>query len=106
MKISLKLIFVLSLLPLSASIHTNLPPSYTQASLLHIKAGFSINSVALVDDAASLGINTAFSYGTPFTPSDQVGAEMQAKGMHEIDAGIASDLFYYECHRTHTAAPP
>ena len=72
----------------------------------HMKAGFSINTVAAVDNAASLGINTAIIYGTPYTPADPVGAEMLAKGMHEVDGGIASELFYYECHRTHTVALP
>ena len=59
-----------------------------------------------MDSAASLGVNTVIRYGTPFTPSDPVGAEMLSKGMHEIDASLASQLFYYECHRTHTVAPP
>ena len=68
--------------------------------------GFSIDSVARVDSAAQLGVNTVMRYGTAFTPSDAVGAEMLAKGMHEIDAGFASELFYYECHRTHTVVPP
>lgn len=85
---------------------TNFPTSIQQVSLNHITAGFSIDSVARVDNAASLGVNTAFIYGTPFTPSDPTGAEMQAKGVHEVDAGLASQLFYYECHRTHTVAPP
>ena len=59
-----------------------------------------------MDNAASLGVNTTIIYGKPFTPSDLVGAELQAKGMHEIDASISSELYYYECHRTHTVAPP
>lgn len=74
--------------------------------LNHITAGFSIDSIARVDNAARLGVNTAIRYGTAFTPADPVGAEMLSKGMHEIDAGFASQLFYYECHRTHTIAPP
>src|SRR5579864_7788373 len=103
-KVLLKLCFSLSLLLLNTSINSH--TTYAQASPVRITAGFSINTVADVDNAASLGINTAFIYGTPFTPSDPVGAEMQAKGMREVDAGVASDLFYYECHRTHTVAPP
>ncbi len=74
--------------------------------LTHETLGFSVDSVARVDNAASLGVTTAVAYGTPFTPSDPVGAEMLAKGMHEVDAGLASQLFYYECHRTHTVALP
>jgi hypothetical protein len=103
-KVLFKLCFVLSLLQLNPSIYSH--PLYGQASPVRIKAGFSINTVASVDNAASLGINTAIMYGTPFKPADPVGAEMQARGMHEIDGGVASDLFYYECHRTHTVAPP
>lgn len=72
----------------------------------HMKAGFSINSVAAVDNAVALGINTAIIYGTPHTTADPVGAEMLAKGMREVDGGFASDLYYYECHRTHTVALP
>lgn len=72
----------------------------------HMQAGFSINSVAAVDNAVALGVNTAFIYGTVYTPADPVGAEMLAKGMHEVDAGLASELYYYECHRTHTVALP
>src|SRR6266516_5159957 len=101
--------FLLSMLLVSglvSDVHSSAQSVSNTVSLNHITAGFSIDSVARVDNAASLGVNTAIIYGKPFTPSDPVGAEMQAKGMHEIDAGISSELFYYECHRTHTVAPP
>lgn len=78
----------------------------TQVSLHHATIGFAINSVARVNNAVKLGVNTAIEYGTAFTPSSAVGAAMLTKGMHEIDASLASNLFYYECHRTHTVAPP
>ena len=104
MKAVVKIVFFLGLLHLGAII--NPLPHAAAVSLHHAKVGFSIDSVARVDSAASLGINVAINYGTPFTPSDPVGAEMQARGMREVDAGIASDMFYYECHRTHTVAPP
>ncbi len=84
-------------------------PTHTYSKVNILKSatiGFSIDSVARVDNAAGLGVNTVMRYGTAFTPSDPVGAEMLAKGMHEIDAGFASELYYYECHRTHTVAPP
>src|SRR6266516_6100530 len=101
--------FLLSMLLVSglvSDVHSSAQSVSNTVSLNHITAGFSIDSVARVDNAASLGVNTAIIYGKPFTPSDPVGAEMQAKGMTEIDAGISSELFYYECHRTHTVAPP
>src|SRR5205807_9058045 len=108
MKTFINFILILSMLQLGAAL--NLQPQFrlpaAGVSLNRIKVGFTINTVARVDNAASLGINTAFNYGTPFTPSDPVGAEMQAKGMHEVDAGFASELFYYECHRTHCSASP
>lgn len=88
-----------------------LPPTHFYIAprlhtLNHATIGFSIDTVARVDNAARLGVTTAVNYGTAFTPSDPVGAEMLTKGMHEIDAGISSALFYYECHRTHTVALP
>ena len=101
--------FLLSMLLVSgllSDVHSSTQLVSNTVSLNHITAGISIDSVARVDNAASLGVNTAIVYGQPFTPSDPVGAEMQAKGMHEIDAGISSELTYYECHRTHTVAPP
>src|SRR5260370_3685182 len=108
MKALIKYIFIIGvMLPFSLQYLQPVPHPPTRAVPLgRIRAGFYIDSVARVDGAAGLGINTAFIYGTPFTPSDPVGAEMQARGMHEVDGGFASDLFYYECHRTHTVAPP
>ncbi|TMF48250.1 MAG: hypothetical protein E6I32_07955 [Chloroflexi bacterium] len=108
MKLFIKFIFILSMLHFGSALNSQ--PQFRLpaggVSLNRIRVGFSINTVARVDNAANLGINTAFNYNTPFTPSDPVGAEMQAKGMHEVDAGFASELFYYECHRTHSVAPP
>lgn len=104
MKAFIKFIFIVGMLHLATTV--NPLPQAGHVSLNRIRAGFSIDTVAGVDSAASLGINTAFSYGAPFTPSDPVGVEMKARGMHEVDAGFASDLFYYECHRTHTVIPP
>jgi hypothetical protein len=104
LKAIVKIVFILAMFHLSTTI--NPLPQAAGVSLHRIKAGFSIDTVARVDNAASLGINTAINYGTPFTSSDPVGAEMRAKGMHEIDGGFASELFYYECHRTHTVVPP
>ena len=100
--------FVLFLLDAATSYAANpvAHPILRHVTPWHMKVGFSINSVAAVDNAAALGINTAIIYGTPFTPADTVGAEMLAKGMHEVDGGFASELFYYECHRTHTVALP
>ena len=102
------LFFVLLLLNASTIYAANpvVHPILHHVTPWHIQAGFSINSVAAVDNAAALGVNTAFIYGTPYTLADPVGAEMRLKGMHEVDAGIASELFYYECHRTHTVALP
>jgi hypothetical protein len=108
MKALIKYIFIIGvMLPFSLQYLQPVPhPSTRAVPLGRIRAGFSIDSVARVDSAVGLGVNTAFIYGKPFTPSDPVGAEMQARGMHEVDAGFASDLYYYECHRTHTVALP
>jgi len=92
--------------PRSTTAHVSLNHITAGPSLNHITVGFSIDSLARVDNAARSDVDTAIIYGKAFTPSDPVGAEMQAKGMTEIDAGISSELFYYECHRTHTVAPP
>jgi len=96
------------LLSLSTAYATNpmAHPIVRHVTPWHMKAGFSINSVAAVDNAVALGVNTAIIYGTPYTPADPVGAEMRAKGMREVDGGFASELYYYECHRTHTVALP
>ncbi|HCI79218.1 MAG TPA: hypothetical protein DHW02_05985, partial [Ktedonobacter sp.] len=108
-RIAAIVLFFLLLLLNASTIYAATPvahPVLRHVTPWHMQAGFSINSVAAVDNAAAQGINTAIVYGTPYTPADPIGAEMRLKGMHEVDAGIASELYYYECHRTHTVALP
>src|SRR5438270_12445559 len=96
MKLFIKFIFILSVLHFGSALisHPQFRLPAGGVSLNRIRVGFSINTVARVDNAASLGINTALNYNTPFTPSDPVGADMHGNGMNVVDAGFSSELFY------------
>ena len=72
----------------------------------HFVAGFSANTPERVANAASLGVNRDILYGGPPAASSALAQALRDGHMTVIDARISSELYYYECHRTHTVAPP
>jgi len=73
---------------------------------LHLVVGFNATTPALVADAAAVGINTDVLYNGAPSPTSALGTALSAAHMHVVDASISSDLYFWECHRTHTVAPP
>jgi hypothetical protein len=69
-------------------------------------AGFSIETPAQVASAARDGVTADILYGGPPGPSAPLGRALARYHMTAIDARLSGELFYWECHRTHTVAPP
>jgi len=76
------------------------------ASPAHLVVGFNATSPALVSSAAAVGVTTDVLYaGAPAT-SSSLGRALLSAHMGVVDASISTDLFFWECHRTHTVALP
>ncbi len=69
-------------------------------------AGFSADTPARVEKAAAAGITTDILYGGPPRPSSALGQALSKAHMTVIDGRLSGELFYWECHRTHTLAHP
>jgi hypothetical protein len=69
-------------------------------------AGFSADTPARVAAAAAAGVTMDILYAGPPSPGSALGRALSRAGMKVIDASLSSELFYWECHRTHTVAPP
>jgi hypothetical protein len=69
-------------------------------------AGFELNTRARIQNAAGLGVTTAIEYNGPPRPGSRLGKTLAADHMTVIDARISDVLGEWECHRTHTVAPP
>lgn len=80
--------------------------SVASASPEHLVVGFNATSASLVADAASLGITTDVLYNGPPKLKSRFGRALAGAHMGVIDASISTDLYFWECHRTHTVAPP
>lgn len=69
-------------------------------------AGFSADTPARAAKAAAAGVTTDILYGGPPAPSSPLGRALAGHHMTVIDARLSGELFYWECHRTHTVAKP
>jgi hypothetical protein len=69
-------------------------------------AGFSAGTPAQVASAAGDGVTADILYGGPPGPASPLGRALARYHMTAIDARLSGELFYWECHRTHTVAPP
>ncbi|HXM06982.1 MAG TPA: hypothetical protein VN936_05940, partial [Candidatus Acidoferrum sp.] len=78
----------------------------TADGLGHAIVGFTVDTPARAADAGSVGINATILYGESPTPSSGLAKALQDHGISVIDGSISSELQYWECHRTHTVAPP
>lgn len=81
-------------------------PLKALASATSFIAGFGANTPSRVAKAASVGVDTDILYERPPSPSSRLGRALAAAHMTVIDARPSSELFFWECHRTHTVAPP
>ncbi|MGA8534735.1 MAG: hypothetical protein WB615_11545, partial [Candidatus Tumulicola sp.] len=56
--------------------------------------------------AAREGIGATILYGGSPSPGSALAKTLVRDGIAVIDGGVSSELFYWECHRTHTVKPP
>ncbi|HEY1682703.1 MAG TPA: hypothetical protein VGF98_13745 [Candidatus Tumulicola sp.] len=75
-------------------------------ALGHAIVGFLVDTPQRAVLAASQGIDATILYGNSPPPNSALAKALQAHGISEIDGEISSELQYWECHRTHTVAPP
>jgi hypothetical protein len=90
-------------LPSQAANGTASSPSGLAA---HAIIGFSVDTPARAAKASSEGIDTTILYGGSPPPGSALERALRSHGISVVDAGISGFLFYWECHRTHTVAPP
>jgi hypothetical protein len=69
-------------------------------------AGFGANTPSRVAKAAAVGVDTDILYEGPPSPTSRLGRALSNADMTVVDARISTELFFWECHRTHTVAPP
>ncbi len=72
----------------------------------HYVVGFNATTAAAVGNAAQLGITTDMLYGGPPSPRSKLARALTQAHMSVIDGRISTELYFWECHRTHTVAPP
>jgi len=72
----------------------------------HAVIGFSVDTPKRAATAAEQGIDTTILYGGSPAPGSALERALSARGITVVDAGISGVLFLWECHRTHTVAPP
>lgn len=87
--------------PAASAVHR-----FVSSALLHAAVGFSVDTPARAATAASEGITSTILYGGSPDPNSALAQALQANHISVIDGGISSIVFYWECHRTHTVAPP
>jgi hypothetical protein len=71
----------------------------------HFVAGFEVGTPAQAAIAAGEGVTTSIEYGE--VPAGSALAKaLVANGISVIDGSVSADMYYWECHRTRTVAPP
>ncbi|MBV8148924.1 MAG: hypothetical protein JO092_07515 [Candidatus Eremiobacteraeota bacterium] len=79
----------------------------TQRALApHAVIGFSVDTPQRAAKAAQEGITTTILYSGSPTPGSALASALQTNGIGVVDGLVSGYLFYWECHRTHTVAPP
>lgn len=71
-----------------------------------LAAAFSAIKPEAVAQAAAVGVDTDILYGGPPRPGTKLAKALAAAHMSVIDARLSGVLYDWECHRTHTVAPP
>lgn len=72
----------------------------------HLVVGFGPRKPRLVPGAAALGITADILYDGPPQPRSSLGRALARAHITAIDARVSDELHAWECHRTHTVAPP
>jgi hypothetical protein len=80
--------------------------SPTFSSGTHLVIGFGPRQPRYVPGAAALGITADILYDGPPRPKSSFGRALANAHITAIDARVSDELHYWECHRTHTVAPP
>jgi hypothetical protein len=79
----------------------------TSASLpVHAIIGFSVDTPERAAIAAREGITTTILYGGSPGPASALAKALEMHGIGVVDGSISGLLSEWECHRTHTVAPP
>ncbi len=93
--------------------HNALPPASSSGAAAiapalqrHAIIGFSVDTPKRAATAAEQGITTTILYGGSPAPGSALQKALKANGISVVDGAISGVLFYWECHRTHTAKPP
>jgi hypothetical protein len=76
------------------------------SSTTHLVLGFGPERSRDVAGAAALGIDADILYDGPPQPNSKLGRVLASAHITAIDARISDELHHWECHRTHTVAPP
>ncbi|HEY1977435.1 MAG TPA: hypothetical protein VGG89_12850 [Candidatus Baltobacteraceae bacterium] len=92
--------------PLPAAASAALSHRSTSNALLHAAVGFSVDTPVRAATAAGQGITSTILYGGSPSPGSALEKALESHDIGVIDGGISSILFYWECHRTHSVAPP
>lgn len=82
------------------------PVASVSSGATHFTAGFELDSRARAENAAALGITTAIEYNGPPAPRSRLARTFAEDHITVIDARLSDVLEAWECHRTHTVAPP
>jgi hypothetical protein len=72
----------------------------------HAIVGFSVDTPKRASIAAGEGIDVTILYGGSPAPASALAKALVRNGITVIDGGVSSEMFYWECHRTHTVKPP
>ncbi|MBV8576916.1 MAG: hypothetical protein JOZ58_17995, partial [Acetobacteraceae bacterium] len=76
------------------------------AGLQHAIVGFSVDTPQRAITAARQGIGVTILYGQSPPPGSALAKSLVRNHITVVDGGVSSELFYWECHRTHTVKPP
>lgn len=93
-------------LPLPSAPSASLADPLTSSALLHAAVGFSVDTPARAATAASQGITSTILYDGSPSPRSALENALRSHDISVIDGGVSGIVFYWECHRTHTVAPP
>jgi hypothetical protein len=72
----------------------------------HAIIGFSVDTPVRAAKAAREGVTTTILYSGSPAPQSALAQALQVNGIGVVDGLVSGYLFYWECHRTHTVAPP
>ena len=92
--------------PLVPASSTALATAVSHGLARHAIIGFSVDTPRRVQTAARQGITTTILYGGAPPPGSALERTLTSHRIDVVDGTISGYMFYWECHRTHTVAPP